>query len=291
MFRSKTSVPSTQKVLDPVPTPPLTTIAPQVLARTERKHPPRRKPLLPCEIVLACQEVLHFCTLNETKKVPPFHGTSSPSLLAPHPSYSLIHSEMSLSLQAGLARLFGDKTYAFRLSTSLNMAASGAGLVNSVIQTLAVGSIADFTSLSAVFNEFFVTEMRVRWQPVARYTGPVGTNPIAGPSGNTPLGCSVHEHASAAYTTVALQSNNLMFSYHSTGDPFAKTWRNVESPSSKIMTVESGLTQSWCPVANVADYTGFLQFLSNNTGGAALPASAYLGSFIVDYDVLFRIRQ
>jgi hypothetical protein len=187
--------------------------------------------------------------------------------------------------------LFGDKTYAFRLSTVLFMNSTGSGNVNSIIGVATIGGLSEFSSLTTLFNEVFVSKMTVRWEPVSRYNGPVGfvnTTSVA----SLPIMVADLQHGAVVYGTIADAANNFRRSYQNTGVPFTFVWKNTESSKERILPNPDSTTsptQSWCQTNNVGNYTGSLQFISNTA--VAMPPSANLGNFVVDWDLLFRVRQ
>jgi len=170
------------------------------------------------------------------------------------------------------------------------MSSSGAGIVNSTISNSVLTSQADFVSLSSVFNEFFVVKFMVRWIPVSRYQYPLGGSSTLSVA-NVPIGKADLQHGQAAYSSMSLLADNFAVGYHSTGDPFTEHWVNTEKHDTE--TVVSSLTaptQSWCTTNNVSNYQGTLQFLSQSAP-PALPFSQVLGTFMVHWDVLFRVRS
>jgi len=250
-----------------------------------------RKKKQSVETLLKCKAVTGLMVMEEKKHpIPTFRGTDAPmALSAGHANYVFTDTKESIILRDTFRNLFGDKHYKFRLSIALNMSSSGAGIVNSTISNSVLTSQADFVSLSAVFNEFFVDKFMVRWIPVSRYQYPLsGTSTLS--IANLPLGKADLQHGQAAYTSLTAMSDNFAVGYYSTGDPFTEHWVNTEKSNTE--TVVSSLTaptQSWCTVNNVANYQGTLQFLTQSAP-PALPFSQVLGTFMVHFDVLFRCR-
>jgi hypothetical protein len=207
------------------------------------------------------------------------------SLAPPSPGYRL--TVMDEGVHASLVDVFGNRTYRFRIATALNMSSSGAGTVNSTIANTALASNAAWINLSAIFNEFFVVGFRVVWEPVSRYNYPL-TGVVATSVSSLPLGCSQLQHAQPAYTSLALMTNNYGFKYTTTSDPFSFEWSNTESPGPGI--VDNGApTQSWCVVSDIAQYAGSVQFMSQSAP-PGLPTSQVLGTFMVEWDILWRCR-
>jgi hypothetical protein len=248
------------------------------------------KKLRTIEYLKSCKSVASSMALVEHKEsVPTFRGRDAPmSLTIPHPGFVYTDTKESIAMRDTFRSLFGDKYYKFRLSTALNMSSSGAGIVNSTISNSVLTSQADFVSLSAVFNEFFVIKFEVKWMPNSRYQYPLGgtsTLSIA----NLPIGKASLQHGQAAYSSMSALADNYAVGYHSTGDPFTESWINTESINSEVVPTLTAPTQAWCTVNNVANYQGTLQFLSQSAP-PALPFSQVLGTFMCHWDVVFRVR-
>jgi hypothetical protein len=223
----------------------------------------------------------------EHKAFPPsklLEGDPTP-LVSPPPGFRL--TVMDEGVHAALVDVFGNRTYRFRVATTLNMSSSGAGAVNSTISNTALASNVAWINLSGIFNEFFVCGFRVAWEPVSRYNYPL-TGVVATSVSSLPLGCAQLQHGQSAYTSLALMANNYGLKYTTTSDPFSFEWMNSESPGPGI--VDGGVpTQSWCTVSNVSQYAGTVQFMSQSAP-PGLPASQVLGTFMVEWDILWRCR-
>jgi hypothetical protein len=234
-----------------------------------------------------------FASLHKTvEKKTPSHSDKTDLLLRPQLTYSAMIPSAEASIMTRTVRsLFGDKVYNFRLSTVLTMASNGAGNVNSIIAVNNFAGLSEFSALSTIFNEVFLSAMKVRWEPVSRYNGPVGFVNTANVA-SVPIVCAELQHGAAVYTTDQDAANNFRRKYQNTGVPFSQTWTNVESPATHMLVDPSSTTfptQNWSTVGNAGNYTGSLQYISNTS--PVLPVSAILGTFCVDFMLLFRIRQ
>jgi len=261
--------------------------------KNQKNHKPSSKALASSvkEILASCKLVASQIPQVEHKEVvPTYRGKDAPlSILPPLLGYRYEETKESLVMRDTFRRMFGDKHYRFRISTALNMSSSGAGAVNSTISVSALQFSGDFISLSTVFNEFFIVAMRNDWVPVSRYHYPLGGSSILSVA-NLPIGVASLQHGAAAYTSLAVMSDNYALAFHSTGDPFGYTWVNTEKMSETVVAEQSGNTQSWCTTGNVANYQGQVQLISQSTP-PALPFSQVLGTFITSWDVVFRVRQ
>ena len=227
--------------------------------------------------------------VEHKQAIPPYRGKDAPlSLLPVQAGYKYEETKESITMRDTFRNMFGDKHYRFRLSTALNMSSSGAGAINSTISVSAIQFVADFVSLSTVFNEFFVVGMSNVWMPVSRYQYLLGGSSTLSVS-SLPIGCAQLQHNQTAYTSLATMADNYAIGFHSTGDPFTYNWINVEKPSETVVAESSGNTQSWCTTGNAANYNGQVQFISQSTP-PALPFSQVAGTFLTYWDVVFRVR-
>jgi hypothetical protein len=222
--------------------------------------------------------------------VPMFRGRDAPnSLTIPSSGYQHIDTKESLALSQTLQSFFQNREYEFRLSTALNMSSSGAGIVNSTISNSTLASQADFAVLVGIFNEYFIRGFTVKWQPISEYQFPLTGLPDGKTVANVPIGKADLQHGQAAYSSLTLMSDNFGFGYHSTGRSFTERWVNSEHRSDQTVPSLTAPTQGWCPVNNAANYQGTLQFISQSAP-PGLPVSSVLGTFIVHWDVIFRVR-
>jgi len=283
----------------------MTTLTKSSLAPLQKKNGGKRKPaprkqlhgsdkfdpIKSSIVITSCKQLVSCMALAEHKEtVPTFRGTDAPYQLTPPPlGYRYTETKESAVLLANMRSLFGDKHYRFRLSTVLNMSSSGAGIVNSTISNGVLTSQADFVSLSTVFSEYFVVKFEVKWQPVSRYNYPLGGTSTLSIS-SLPIGTADLQHDQPVYSSLAAMSDNFRIGYHNTGDPFAYSWINTESPTESVLTTTTGKTQSWNLCSNSANYLGAIQVTSQSSP-PALPFSQVLGTFMVHFDVIMRVRS
>jgi len=190
------------------------------------------------------------------------------------------------------------KTHPIRLGTVLTISSgAGSGYINSSAAINNVTALAEFTSLATLFDEFFVLRMKIQYMPFSRYQAPL-TFGLGSEQSNIPIGMASLHHGQTAYTAGGLgtMANNSTFMVATTGDPWEYTWKNVEKPDEGTLVTSSTSTatpsQGWCLTAATpaAAYTGFVQFLSTNTG-QALPASTPVGQLFCYFYCLFRTRS
>jgi len=209
------------------------------------------------------------------------------------PTYiKVAETESSVLLKHVAVAMFGDRTYPFRISSAVSMSSNGTGIVNSVISAATLGTLAEFSPFSALFNEFFITSFHISWEPVSMYNGPIGfvnaTNVAS-----LPITVVDIQHGAGPYPNYQAATNNFKYAHHNTGRPFKYKWTNTEKPGSHtnpFPVAGTNPTQSWCLTADADNYTGQIQIISPSAP-PGLPTSVALGNFFVDYYVLFRLRQ
>lgn len=227
-------------------------------------------------------------------------GTKSPHLrFSPKEvamQLSLLEASDEKTSLTNMARaaLGSNKRWAFKIGFVSSLSSNGSGYVNTVTACSTVTSTAEFTSLAALFDEFFVVRMESHYMPRSRY----GVNLTYGlglQQSNTGLGVVNIHHGATVYTTMSSMVPNAHFKMLSTGDPWKYNWENVENPNSDVATAPQTTpaiyTQAWCSTASTmaAAYTGQTQFLSQATG-TILVASQVLGDVAISYSCLFRAR-
>jgi hypothetical protein len=189
------------------------------------------------------------------------------------------------------------KTIAVELGTYISLPLSAAGFINATIAVSTVSSVTEFASFAALFREFFVKSMTLKYMPQSRYQGPIGfvNSPTLTQAAGQPFLVLPVHHGVSPPTTVAAAAENMDVRHVSTFDPFTFTWKNLEKSS--VDTVISPVTgtatptQGWCLSDSTAAsaYTGAILFLSQAATGSV--SSAIVGQFLVRYKVLFRYRE
>jgi len=190
-----------------------------------------------------------------------------------------------------LSRMFAGRQYAFRIAAVLNMSSSGSGVVSNVIGNASLSGNVDFTTLSTVFNEFFIERFDCKWEPVSLNNYPLTGVPATSVS-SLPMGVASLQHGATAYSAISSMANNYKFLLTNTGRAFAYSWVNVEKRSSTVLavTTTSGLpVQSWALTSDAANYSGQVQLLTPIA--PPLPVSQVLGVFLVEWLVYFRVRE
>jgi len=169
-----------------------------------------------------------------------------------------------------------------------------------------VTSTQEWSSINAIFDEFFVHKVHVHYIPVNRFSAQ--SSAAASASGSpgfvNTLGCSITglQHGNPAYSEGNTSWLNALASQQSKfvdlGAPFTFTWTNVENPNfswSGPADNTSG-TQMWMNVTSSNPYGGLIQaFTPEATGASAgiatLTENGIYGHVAIEYEVSFRVRS
>jgi hypothetical protein len=171
-----------------------------------------------------------------------------------------------------------------------------------------VGATAEFTSLDAIFDEFFVRRSRLRLFPSNKYSaqGPASfaTATAAGSPGtlNTCAATLVFlPHAAQTYTSgatgwVSARSAEISVTFE-TGDNASLLANNTEKFAwdGPMGDPVSSSTMMWCQNSNSNKYGGTHQMLTAHSSGASVtaglfPEGAQMGDFILEFLVAWRAR-
>jgi len=184
--------------------------------------------------------------------------------------------------------------YRMVLGSSSTLQSSGGGFITQTYAVSLVAGTSDFTSLANIFDEFFVEKMHLHYQPASRYNvltgGTAGTN-----EQSLPLGVISLFHDTGVFSTIADMASAVGFKYHNSSDPFKHTWVNNEDYKTGVVVTDSTSattpSQGWCLTSTTpaSNYAGLVQCLSPTISG--LPGTAYLGTIVLKWDVLYRQRS
>jgi hypothetical protein len=257
----------------------------------ERKSKPSRKTVRQqSDIRDLSKGVLTLMKRVETKVMSVKHTDGPQPLSSDSPVYDLVHTTDSKLAQQAIVHVLGKGVYRARLATVLNMSSSGGGIVNSTLATSTLGSVTEFASFQAIFNEFFLQHMRVKWQPNSLYNGPMTYLP-ATTVASLPIGITDLQHSQNAYSSLTNMSDSPGIQFANTGKEFVHIWKNIENHNDVSLPYVPGTStvQGWAQVSNASLYSGMLQIISQ-AAPPGLPVSSVLGTFLVEYDVYFRNR-
>jgi hypothetical protein len=202
--------------------------------------------------------------------------------------------ELKVNLSLMRSLLGASKRYSFKLATALTMSSTGSGLINSSVSAATATTVAEFSPLSSLFNEFFIVDFTLKWMPAFMNTGILGAAVASANTLNLPIGVASYHHNAVLPTSLSGLTTNPTFRYFNSGVPFSFTWRNVESPDSDVVVVSNPTSttpsQGWCLTASdpAESYTGQALILSNSS--PSMSVGTVLGSFVYTATVLFRTR-
>jgi len=220
-------------------------------------------------------------TLTESLRVPAHELRVMPSL-ASFPGTALVRSSMVKEMQ-----------FVVGASYQIATTSGGFGPYTSVTNDL-LSTLADFVSLAALFDEFFIKSFKLVYQPASRYQKPSGTEPAL--YADFPLHVASIQHGAPLYATHSDAANNAGLLICNTADPWTYTWKNTESKRSTVLPDPSTSsvvpTQGWCLTRpdNASAYTGAAQILAPGAL-TATSSSVALGTVTVRWDLAFRSRK
>lgn len=202
---------------------------------------------------------------------------------------------LSAGLRGGSTPLLPQgKVYRIPVGTALSFATNGSGLINTVIQNgPQLVTLARFTALSGIFDEFFVNKVVVRYRPYNRYQIQPGTTGTQRTS--VSMNWASLQHDAVPYSVPADMVVNPTYHVSTTDQDVDFTWRNVERHSDSTVVVPDratpAFTQSWCltGTANASLYTGQVQVLG--PAGTPMASATTIGAIAVHWDILWRCRR
>lgn len=193
---------------------------------------------------------------------------------------------------ASLQRTRHGAEFRCNLARIVSVVTSGAGAINVTVQNTGVTASTEWTSISTVFDEFFIHSMSLKYIPINQFLSPTGVTFTAPMTGS--LFCVNNYHAAPVYTTASSLVNNITHKMVGSGTPWTYTWTNNEKASGGVVTNPSTsvplATQSWCltPTSNASLYLGHVQIMTANPLSGALTVP--IGEITIVWDITFRAR-
>jgi hypothetical protein len=216
-------------------------------------------------------------------------GFMSTSLGAPDTVSFSLFRETTRSIMRGMKTPFSTT-----MGTALAFNTLSTGLINANVANTSIAGLSEFPSFAAIFDEFFVTHIKVKYEPRSMFQYQPSTTPGTNTT-STGLVCTALHHGVSAYSSAATAMENATSRVFHTATPWIYTWINVESPRSTVVvapeTSSATSTQSWCLTASTAAglYTGLVQFLNSSAIGTG-SAMVTVGDVFVTYSLMFRLR-
>jgi len=199
-----------------------------------------------------------------------------------------------------------DEPYRTYLPLQGLFSTNGSGVVNLTISNLSLASTAEWATITALFDEFYVHTIVFKFVPVNVAGGGMGQCGSAGVVGpqtaiadtsytNCGLLCCCLFNAGAQYTSASAMAANATIAIKHTGKGFTYKWRNnvrFEKHGLAIPTISGGGWSGWMNVGGVAQYGGNIQFrtLNDQVVGSG-SAIVNMGQYIARYEVSFRCRS
>jgi hypothetical protein len=199
-----------------------------------------------------------------------------------------------------------DKPYRCKLAYGASFQTSAIGVVNVSVATTAINTVGEWSSIDALFDQFFIHSITVKFYPRNIQGGGMGSSGTAASVGPLNPGAdSVVTNAAVvgvcvfgagnSYSTAGPMLSNPSHKVMHTSKPFTYVWRNnVRFEPHGIAlgwNVSGAGWQGWMDITGVSNYGGFMQFriLDDLTIGSG-SATVVMGDFAVYFDVSFRAR-
>jgi len=235
----------------------------------------------------SCPEIKADKPSVPTPPITPHGETKEIKTITPPPQ-PLIRLPPSMgSLRGHLAK----RSFPMTLGFTTMLPTTSTGLVNSIISVSGVTFSSEFTSCAALFDEFFVESMTLRYQPLNQFLTEPSMS-FSNPATGMLLVADLH-HGQTSYSTTTSMSNAITLRVLHSARPWKHTWINVEKPTTVAASSSTSAplpVQGWCltSASAAALYTGFTQ-IRNNTLFSDVTSTS-VGDILVTYAVLFRCR-
>ena len=185
----------------------------------------------------------------------------------------------------------GDRQLLIPLSFAANLSTNGSGFISASVLPSSIPATTGFTSLAAVFDEFFIESMEIHYQPMTRYQ--VLPNTTSTEFNGTALGLASLYLDATAYTNINQMPGNPSFKFCHTSSPFKYTWKNNVSRKSAVSEEpdSSHASLAWVRTnATPAQYYGGAVTVLGSAS-SAMHASTVVGIVAVRYNVWFRSKS
>ncbi len=184
----------------------------------------------------------------------------------------------------------GAKEWMIPVPYAANLTTNGSGLIAAALTVSSVAAASSFTSLAALFDEFYVEKLDVKYQPATRYQ--VLPSTTTSEFNGTALGLASTYLDTVAYTNINQMPANPTFKFVHTSSPFTFVWRNnVKRKSAVSVETSSSLPSlSWVRTnASTAQYYGgTVQIIGS--ASSAMHASTVVGVICFRADCWFRSK-
>jgi hypothetical protein len=199
-----------------------------------------------------------------------------------------------------------DQPYRTRLPLQGTLTTTAGGLLNLVLSNASISSASEWSSIDALFDEFFTHSFTIHFLPQNNLGGGVGSSNTAGETGgitttaNTQVNnvgmlvCSLFNGA-ANYGSASAMAANATVAIKHTSVRWKYTWRNNVRFDPRGMNIGSAAVagfSGWQLVANVSSVGGAIAFRAiNDTLIGKLTDVVNLGNYLAFWDISFRARS
>jgi len=214
--------------------------------------------------------------------------------------------EKTVSLSAVRSLFPADTSFTTSITYMGQLSTSAAGSINFQLPVTNISTVAEWSSLNALFDEFYVHEMSLEAQPYNKFgtlaTSAAGTYPViqTAASGATfvmavGVVATALQGPAAYYSSAAALANNPAALTFNTADSFRYVWNNTVRYDPHGMTFSSTTStngwQGWTQVQDSAQYGGTIQIRAINDQPMGDGAHAVnIGGYILRWRVSFRSR-
>jgi hypothetical protein len=199
-----------------------------------------------------------------------------------------------------------DRPYRSRLSLLGTLETTALGVLNATFASTLLSSVTQWSSIDALFDQFFLHSIIFRYMPRNVMGGGWGSGNAANAVTTSPTGGSNASIENAAlqivalfgtaggYTSASAMVNNPNLKLTHSSKSWTYVWRNNVRFDPHGIALGSAITtgwQGWSDIGAVADLGGLTQVRTINdltlgTGSAIL----MLGDLFISFDVSFRAR-
>jgi hypothetical protein len=211
--------------------------------------------------------------------------------------------KLALTLLKGIM-FKADKPYRCALAFGASLSTNSSGVLNTTIANSSISTVAEWTAIDTLFDQFFIHSFKVRFNPRNIQGGGIGSSatvstigPYASSSAvvsNATLVMAALFGASGTYGSAGVMLNNPNMKLGHSAKSWTYTWRNnvrFDPHGISFNTAASDGWQGWTDIGATSTYAGFIQIrVLNDLAIGTTSAVVALGDVAVLYDVSFRAR-
>jgi hypothetical protein len=199
-----------------------------------------------------------------------------------------------------------DQPYRTRLPLQGNFPTNGSGVLNVTTANASLAGVSEWSSISALFDEYFIHGFTVHYIPYNNLGGGVGYSAGATVTGGIALTADTQINNAAmlvcclfnnapVYSSASAMAANATATIKNTSKSWTYSWRNNVRFDKRGENVTMGSTigyQGWTNTSSPSSYGGAIQYrILNDAQIGTGSAVVNLGSYITMWDVSFRARS